>query len=56
MTDTQIKTLVEVHNSLLRLHPTGEDILTVGFSVAKLRSLLQEIQSKDGGDTNDNSV
>lgn len=51
MSQSEMKILVNIHNALLRMHPTGEDILAVGFCISGVRSLLKELQENKEGDS-----
>lgn len=56
MKQSEIKILIDVHNALLQMHPTGEDILAVGFSISNIRSLLQGDKENKEGDGDKQSV
>lgn len=47
--------LVRLHNCLVGLHPTGEDILIVADAIVQVRNLLQQesqVQKEnDGGES-----
>ena len=51
MNQSEINTLVNIHNTLLRMHPTGEDILAVGFCISGIRSIIKELQENKEGDS-----
>ena len=46
--EIEIETLVNIHNVLVRLHPTGEDIISVASMIMDLRRTLEsEVQDAD---------
>lgn len=49
-----INDLIRLHNTLVALHPTGEDILIVADAVMQVRNLLQQAskpqEESSGGD------
>ena len=56
MKQSEIKILADIHNTLLQMHPTGEDILAVGFCISSIRSLIKELQESKEGDGDEHSV
>lgn len=56
MKQSAINTLANIHNTLLGVHPTGEDILAVGFCISSIRSLIKELQESKEGDGDEHSV
>ena len=56
MNQFEINTLVNIHNTLLQMHPTGEDILAAGFCISSIRSLIKELQESKEGDGDEQPV
>ena len=42
--------LAKIHNTLLCLHPTGEDILIVAQMILEIRSMMQPADNVHGSD------
>lgn len=38
----QLQKLIDIHNSLTTLHPTGQDIVTTAGIIMELRNLISE--------------
>ena len=46
--EIEIEMLANIHNALVRLHPTGEDIISVASIIMDLRRTLEsEVQDAD---------
>lgn len=46
--EVEQKFLIDIHNALVRLHPTGEDIVCVASIIMEIRSRLEsEVKDAD---------
>ena len=46
--EIEIEMLANIHNALVRLHPTGEDIISVASIIMDLRRVLEsEVKDAD---------